>query len=636
MTIKEIAALAGVSASTVSKIMNGKDGNINPTTRSRVLKIAKEHHYEPYSTIKNVTAPRKFLIGLLLNSFDSANGIIDGVLETAQKHGYQLLIFNSNHSMQQELKHITALCNSKVDGVIWEPVNVQSAEYERFFSRQSIPVCYLNFPEHIPSYSIDFAKAGYELTQELLHHKHTHIACLLQKDDPLSEMVLDGFQKCLYDHKISFQEHQLLYAPVPDCYPSIIAQEITGVVSAHYPDALALYEQLENLHYYVPASLSLVSLCKSEESNHYPYISCIPIPYYAFGSHVCELLIKQCEKSSPDSLQSPFVPEYAFMHKKSIHIPSFLRPKRLVVAGSIHMDLTFIVDHLPQAGKTTEIITSLVSVGGKGVNQSVGASKLGCEVSLIGKLGNDFDSSVILNTLKKEHVSAHGIYRDKNVPTGKAYIYTGEDGESTITVLPGANQNLTPEDIHKQQHLFDNAGFCLLSTEIPTNTVTEAARIAHQNGVKVILKPAVLRAISDELLALTDIFIPNQKEAAALCPHKASVEEQAEYFLKKGAAAVIITLGHKGCYLRTQKENLFFPAENFAPIDTTGGADAFICALASYLTEGYPLCKAIRIASFAAGFCVSRQGVVSALVDRSTLETYIAQHDPTLLSKVYI
>ncbi len=633
MTIKEIAALAGVSASTVSKIMNGKDGNINPATRSRVLKIAKEHHYEPYSTIKNITAPKKFLIGLLLDSFCSASQMIDGILETAQKYGYQLLIFNSNLSQQQELKHITALCNSRVDGVIWNPVSKQSIEYERFFSRQNIPICYVNTPENVSTYFIDFAKAGYELTQELISHKHTRLACLVQKNDPLSAGILDGFQKCLYDHNITFQEQQILSVPALNCYTSIIAQEITGVVSAHYSDALVLYEQLKDLHYDVPASLSLVSLCNGEESANYPYISCVQIPYYAFGCHICEALIQQCEKSSQNSILSPFMPEYTFTHKKSICIPSFLRPKKLVVAGSIHMDLTFIVNRLPQAGKTTEILTSLISVGGKGVNQSVGAVKLGCEVSLIGKLGNDFDSSLILNTLKEEHVTAHGIYRDKNVPTGKAYIYTGEDGESTITVLSGANQNLTSEDIQKQQHLFTDAGFCLLSTEIPVNAVIEAARIARQSGVKVILKPAVLQTISDELLALTDIFIPNQKEAAALCPHKTSTEEQAEYFLEKGAATVIITLGHKGCYLRSETEKRFFPAENFASIDTTGGADAFICALASYLTEGYSICKAIRIASYAAGFCVSRQGVVSALVDRSTLETYIAQHDPALLSQ---
>lgn len=76
MTIKEIAALAGVSVSTVSKIMNGKDGNINPATRNRVLKIAKEHHYEPYSMIKNITAPRKFVIGLLVKSFQDRKSVV--------------------------------------------------------------------------------------------------------------------------------------------------------------------------------------------------------------------------------------------------------------------------------------------------------------------------------------------------------------------------------------------------------------------------------------------------------------------------------------------------------------------------------------------------------------------------------
>ena len=631
MTIKEIAALAGVSVSTVSKIMNGKDGNINPATRSRVLKIAKEHHYEPYSTIKNITAPKKFLIGLLLNSFCSSNRMIEGVLETAQKCGYQLLIFNSIHSLSQELKHITALCNSRVDGVIWEPVSGQSTEYEHFFSKQNIPVCYINAPDDIPSYSIDFVKAGYAMTKELIDQKHTRITCLLQEGDPISSMILEGFQKCLYDYKIAFEKQQILYSPIDNCYTSLIAHGITGVISAYYSHALMLYEQLVNLHYYIPSSLSLVSLSDTEEYAHYPHISCIQVPYHEFGRHVCEALILQCEKSPQSSPPSLFTPAYTLTHKKSIRIPSFLRMKKLVVAGSIHMDLTFIVNRLPQAGKTTEILTSVISVGGKGVNQSVGAAKLGREVSLSGKLGNEFDSSLILNTLEKEHVTAHGIYRDMNVPTGKAYIYTGEDGESTITVLSGANQNLTPEDIRKQEHLFANAGFCLLSTEIPVDAIIEAARIAHSSDVKVILKPAVLQTIPDELLALTDIFIPNQKEAATLCPHEDSAEKQAEYFLQKGAAAVIITLGHKGCYLKNKEEAHFFPAENFASIDTTGGADAFICALASYLTEGYPICKAIRIASYAAGFCVSRQGVVSALVDRSTLETYITQHDPSLL-----
>jgi ribokinase len=75
----------------------------------------------------------------------------------------------------------------------------------------------------------------------------------------------------------------------------------------------------------------------------------------------------------------------------------------------------------------------------------------------------------------------------------------------------------------------------------------------------------------------------------------------------------------------------YFPASSFMAVDTTGGADAFISALVSYLSEGYSLDQAIRIATYAAGFCISHLGVVSSLVDKLTLETYISKTEPELL-----
>ena len=110
-----------------------------------------------------------------------------------------------------------------------------------------------------------------------------------------------------------------------------------------------------------------------------------------------------------------------------------------------------------------------------------------------------------------------------------------------------------------------------------------------------------------------------------------SVKEQAEYFLGKGMEAVIITLGEEGCYLKTANVSRYFPAADFMSIDATGGADAFISAFASYLSEGFSLEHSIRIATYAAGFCVSRQGVVPALVDRNTLEMHISRLEPELL-----
>ena len=109
------------------------------------------------------------------------------------------------------------------------------------------------------------------------------------------------------------------------------------------------------------------------------------------------------------------------------------------------------------------------------------------------------------------------------------------------------------------------------------------------------------------------------------------MKEQAEALLECGIETVIITLGERGCYVRTKDWEESFPAAVFTPVDNTGASDAFISALASYLMYGYPLKKAVHIATYAAGFCISREGVVPALIDKSSLESYINQTEPELL-----
>ena len=104
----------------------------------------------------------------------------------------------------------------------------------------------------------------------------------------------------------------------------------------------------------------------------------------------------------------------------------------------------------------------------------------------------------------------------------------------------------------------------------------------------------------------------------------AGKERQAEYFLEQGVRNVIITLGHRGCYLRTPEQAFWYDAPPVATVDATGAADAFIAALAVYLLQNYSLEDAVEIASHAAGFCVTKQGVIPALVDRNSLDQYLA------------
>ena len=158
-----------------------------------------------------------------------------------------------------------------------------------------------------------------------------------------------------------------------------------------------------------------------------------------------------------------------------------------------------------------------------------------------------------------------------------------------------------------------------------------AAEIAKQNGVETIFKPAAFKEFPPHLCENIDIFIPNRREAAELCPQYSSVEQQADFFYHLGIPTVIITLGSKGCYLKTAEHAQFFPAVDLNAIDTTGGADAFISAFATYRSEDYTLEQSIQIATIAAAFCVSRQGVHSALIDKNSLEMYLAKKHPDLL-----
>lgn len=632
MTIKEIAKLAGVSISTVSKIVNQKDQNINPKTRDRVLQIVKEYNYTPYGTVKNLSTAKSFVIGVLLRDASKSAKVLNGILQTAQKCGYNIMLLDSQNSPELELRHITSLCRNRVDGVIWEPVHFSSYENEHYFNEQEISICYFNGPIPKSSYYIDYEQLGYVLTQKLLDYKHTKIACLMRPDSLRAEMVFEGFKKCLFDNQITFDKKMLLFHNDNSSWHKIMTGRITGIITPHYTTALELYEQMHTLHYHIPADLSVVSLKEERQSSiSFPYISSIQIPHSEFGSYLCENLIAKCEKAPDHQENLLFSVEPVFDTERSIEIPSFYRSKKIVVVGSINTDYTFNVNQIPQAGKTTRINNLTTSLGGKGANQAVGAARLGRDVALIGEIGQDTDSDFIIDILEKQRVDTNGIHRDIKLPTGKAYIYVEKSGESTITVFSGANHNLTPESIRLRQHLFENAGYCLLSTEVNHGTILEASSIAEKYGVKTILKPSTLENVSADLASHIDIIVPNRKEAVLLCPGCDTVEQQANYLFSLGIDTVIITLGHEGCYLKTADQEQYFPASDFISVDTTGGADAFISALAAYLTEGYSIEKAIRIATYAAGFCISRQGVVPALVDQSTLNAHIRRIEPDLL-----
>lgn len=630
MNIKEIAKLAGVSTSTVSKIVNQKDSSISKETREKVLKIVKEYNYTPYSSASISPHQKTWTLGILLRSSISFDKTLDGLIQTAQSNGYTTIVCNSYSNPNQELKNITSLCKSNVDGIIWEPVCDQSLENAFHIEKKEIPYLTLGPAGGKDRITLPYEEFAYRLTGEMIKNGHKNIACLLTKGRRTSDF-LSGYKKCLFENHLTLNEDLIFYEFTESLIYKINTHQISAIVSSHYQKALEFYQLMDSLHYRIPEDFSLISL-KNDNSEilGFPDISTYTVATMEFGAFLCDKIIHLITKK--ERKESPFSQKFHLDNVSTIGSPYTFNSAKITVVGSINMDIYLNVPQLPHTGKTVSTSVSSVYPGGKGINQAIGAARLGHQVSLIGNVGSDTDSDQIYQTLIENGIDTTGVRRCTQAHTGKAYIFLDSAGDSMISILTGANALFTPQDIRKEKHLFENSGYCLIQSEIPPDTLMEACQIAHEHNAKTIVKPSACSSMTREMLSMIDIIIPNEDELFELCSkYYPSMEAQAASMLECGIQVVIVTLRERGCYVKTKDWDGYFSAAQFPAIDKTGASDAFISAFASYLLYGYDLKSAVKIATYAAGFCISREGVLPALIDKSSLESYINQNEPGLL-----
>lgn len=627
MNIRELAELAGVSASTVSKIMNNKDSSISPSTRERVLEIAKQYNYQSYSSLldKGTTT---LTLGVVFRSAVTVNMTLNGILKAAQDAGYTVMLRESGGDPEKEARNISVLCSHHVDGMIWEMADQTSAEQLQTLARYEIPVVIFH-SDHEAAVNIDYEELGYHAAQTLVDAGHTGIACINTEGSGM-EAFVEGYRQCLFQNHIPLEE-ELVYDQIDSALThKISSHAISGIVSSCYAAAANLYDAVRKLHYEIPYDISLVSLRDDLwEKDVLRPISTLTIPHYEFGEYLCNMLIGEIERG--ETVFPAFCKPALLDNEDSVGVPYNNHSRKIAVIGSINIDNYLKMRVLPRTGRTVNSSLSASYVGGKAINEAVGAARLGQRVSIIGRVGNDVDSDLVYQELNVHGIDAIGVKRCSGYRTGQAYIFVQDDGDSMISIMSGANEALTPQDIRESERIFENAAFCLVQTEIPMETVMEACRIAVKYGAKTILKPVACGVLPQQLMRNVDILVPNAEEINAICPFEDDVDRQAQYLLEQGAGTVIVTLGAEGCFVKTRKEAEYFPSVPFDVIDASGAADAFISALAAYLLNGYTLHEAVRIASYAAGFSISRQGVAPSLIDKNTLEAYIMQREPELL-----
>lgn len=625
MTIKEIAEMAKVSTATVSKILNHKDQNINPETRKRVLDLVKQYKYTPYGNLSGGNG-EEFLIGVIADNSEDQD-LIRGISDSAREHGYGVLIQYTDRNEDLYEKQLRFLLGKQIKGLIVFGADLAKNEAQEIFTGKHIQVCVINGNDR-NDFRFDLFNMAYDLTEYLFGKLHTCIACVTDMGGGKNDLFAEGYRKCFFDHKINYSDDWYIDCRITP--EKLIHNNFTAAVSSNYNLAADFYSQCRNLHFYVPDDVSILTLQRTTDNNRkYPRIGGIILPSYELGNKACENLINKIENI--DEQETGCLITSKKLTEPEISVREACGAKKnIIVVGSINVDNNFFINSLPQGATSERIQNSHITPGGKGLNQAVALARLGCKTALVGAVGKDEDSLFLLNHLKKEGVSVDGIHMSKSKKTGQAYIYVFPSGASLITLLGGANDFLTKNSILRVKEMFKEKKYCLISTEIPMAAVEEAACIAKEYGAVTILKPSSVNNISELLYRNTDLFVPSLEETEILCKED-SIEKRAAYFRDKGVRTVIVMCGNGKAYVMSQDSKEMVDIGASATVDATGEPDAFCAALAAYLMRGYPLVAAVRIALYAARYCIMRQGVPDALPTTAMLEAMIALEDAHLL-----
>jgi len=309
---------------------------------------------------------------------------------------------------------------------------------------------------------------------------------------------------------------------------------------------------------------------------------------------------------------------------------------RVVVVGSLNLDLVVQVSRRPVKGETLRGTGFGMFVGGKGNNQAIAAARAGAQVSMVGKVGQDLFGDKLLATLAENEVEATYVFRDPVAGTGIASITVDAEGDNSIVLAPQANDKLRVEDIAQAAPVIEAAQVLLMQLEVPLECVLAAARLARRAGVKVILNPAPAPesgTLPPDLLSLVDIFIPNQSEASLLTGLDITNQTEAiaagQLLLELGPQNIIVTLGEMGALLlEREKPPQLVPSYPVVALDTTAAGDAFCGALAAWLARGLTLVDAMRYACAAGALAATRLGAEPSLPFEAAIQELVNAKNP--------
>jgi ribokinase len=306
--------------------------------------------------------------------------------------------------------------------------------------------------------------------------------------------------------------------------------------------------------------------------------------------------------------------------------------KRLVVVGSINLDLVAAARSIPRPGETVLANAFHTFPGGKGANQAVAAARLGAPVSMIGRLGSDGFGTQLRASLQDAGVDTSAV-ETVATSSGLALITTAEDGQNAIVVVGGANALLSPRELEKHVDLIRGAGILLAQLEVPLETVEYLATVARREKIPLMLDPAPARALPASLLGCVDWLTPNETETRTLLGGGGGAEAGSEdleglarQLLASGSRNILLKLGERGCYVALANgERAQVPAYRVKAVDTTAAGDAFNGAFGYALLRGDEPIAGVRWAAAVAAISVTRAGAQPSMPTAKEVAAFLSE-----------
>jgi len=302
--------------------------------------------------------------------------------------------------------------------------------------------------------------------------------------------------------------------------------------------------------------------------------------------------------------------------------------KKIVVIGSLNMDLVARVKEMPRVGETIFGSSFKQIPGGKGANQAVAIARLGGQISMIGKVGDDGFGATLIEGLRADKVDVDGIEKEKGTATGTALILVNDKGDNSIVVVSGANFALTEDSLRQgiEEEKLASADIVLLQLEVPLETVKYALKKSKEFGKYTILNPAPAVPLDKDILMNVNLLIPNETELEHLSGISTDIEESivqgAKKLLAMGVKEIIVTLGEKGCVYVSEEIEKWYQAYPVKAVDTTAAGDSFAAAVAVALSEDKNMEDTINFAMRVGALTVMKEGAQSSLPYRHEVKEF--------------